>query len=82
MQKAMLDVSQDSAFALANVRAMRREAILSRLPPASKAASKVPLRQSSIHSASLFDEDKVKDAMQLADKSASFLFFYRLLPGP
>ena len=32
IQMAMVDMSQDSAFALANVRAMRREAILSHLP--------------------------------------------------
>ena len=71
---AMVDMSQDSAFALANVRAMRREAILSHLPSTFKTVSKVNLRQSSIHSSFLFEESKVKDALELADKSASISF--------
>ena len=74
VHRAMMDVSSDSPLALANIRAMRRESMLSHLPPAYKTPSKVTLRQSSVLSSFLFDEDKVKDAMQLAAKSASITF--------
>lgn len=50
IQINMVDVSQDSAINLANVRAARREAILYHLPPTFKIASKVNLQQPSIHS--------------------------------
>ena len=69
-----VDMSQDSVFVLANVRAMRREAILSHLPSIFKNASKVDLRQSSIHSSFLFEENKVKDALKLSEKSAYISF--------
>ena len=71
---AMVDMAKDSAFALANIKAMRRESILSHLPPAYKIPSKVDLRKSSIDSGLLFDEDKVKEAVKMADKNASISF--------
>lgn len=74
IQFAMVDTVQDSAFALTNVKAMRREAILSHLPPVFKSATKVDLRKSAIDSAFLFDEDRVKEALQVADKAASISF--------
>ena len=74
IQMAMVDMAKDSAFALANVKAMRRESILSHLPPAYKTPSKVDLRKSSIDSSLLFDEDKVKEALKMADKTASISF--------
>ena len=74
IQMAMVDMAKDSAFALANVRAMRREAVLSHLPPTYKTASKVDLRQSTIDSSLLFEESKVKEALSMADKAASISF--------
>ncbi|MPC22298.1 hypothetical protein E2C01_015309 [Portunus trituberculatus] len=71
-QFAMVDTAQDLAFALSNVKAMRREAILSHLPPVFKTATKVDLRKSAIDLAFLFD--KVKEALRVADKAASFSF--------
>ena len=74
IQLAMVDTAKDSAFALANVKAMRREVILSRLPPMFKSAIKVDLRKSSIDSAFLFDEARVQTDLQIAEKDASISF--------
>ncbi|KAK3888193.1 hypothetical protein Pcinc_007724 [Petrolisthes cinctipes] len=74
IQLAMVDTGRDSAFALTNVKAMRREAILSHLPPVFKSATKVDQRKSAIDSAILFDEDRVKEALWVADKAATISF--------
>ncbi|KAK3893317.1 hypothetical protein Pcinc_002872 [Petrolisthes cinctipes] len=75
IQLALVDTARDSAFALTNVKAMRREAILSQLQPVFKSATKVDLRKSAIiDSAVLFDEDRVKEALRVADKTASISF--------
>ena len=70
----MVDTAKDSAFALTNVKAKKQEAILSHLPPVFKSATKVDLRKSAINSALLFDEDRVTEALQVADKAASISF--------
>ncbi|KAK3864567.1 hypothetical protein Pcinc_029750 [Petrolisthes cinctipes] len=71
---ATKDTARDLAFALTNVKAMRREAILSHLPPVFKSATKVDLMKSAIDSAVLFDEDRVKETLRVADKTASISF--------
>ena len=74
IQKAMVDMAKDSAFVLANVKAMRRESVLACLPSSYKTTSKVNLRKSSLDSALLFDDHKVQEAMKLADQAASISF--------
>ncbi|KAK3887612.1 hypothetical protein Pcinc_008316 [Petrolisthes cinctipes] len=56
------------------MKAMRWKAILSHLPPVFKSATKVDLRKSAIDSAVLFDVDRVKEALWVADKAASISF--------
>ena len=64
----------DSAFALANVKAMRWEAILSHLSPVFESATKVDLRKSAVDCALLFHEERVKEPLRVADKAASISF--------
>ncbi len=44
----MMDTAKDWAFALANVKAMRREVILTHFPTAFKSATKMDLRKSAL----------------------------------
>lgn len=70
---AMVDTAKDSTFVLTNVKAMRQEAVLALLPAAFKSATIMDLRKSAIDSASLFDEDRVREALKSAEAAPSFL---------
>lgn len=64
----------DSAFILANITAMRRESVLSFLPPSYKAAAKMTLCQSPLELEFLFDSARVQEAVQVVNKVISGLF--------
>ncbi|MPC64750.1 hypothetical protein E2C01_058870 [Portunus trituberculatus] len=55
---------RDSTYIIANLRAWRREAYLSRLRPSFSQVEKGILRRSSIFTPLLFDEDQLQEALQ------------------
>ncbi len=67
--ETVVDMAKDSAFALANIKAMRLVSVLSHLPPAYKTASKVALRKFSLDSNLLFEDSKVLETIRIADKA-------------
>lgn len=68
LQLAMMDLASDSATALVNVRALRRESFLGLLPSSFGPRSRALLRRSSVDSPFLFEDDKVREALDQADK--------------
>ena len=74
IQMSMVDQAKDSAVTLANIKALRRESYLQFLPPTFKTSTKMDLRKSSLDSGFLFDQDRVKEALDKAERNASITF--------
>lgn len=71
VRMALNDACRDFTFVNANLRAWRREAYLSYLRPTFAQEEKSILRQSPIFSSLLFEEDKLQEALQAADRNAN-----------
>ena len=69
-----MDRAQESAVALTNIKALRQESYLRYLPSSFTSSTKMDLRKSSVDSGFLFDQDRVKEALDRAEKTTSFTF--------
>ena len=74
IQKALVDQAKESAVALANIKALRRESYLRYLPASFTTSTKMDLRKSALDSGLLFDQDRVTEALARAEKTASLSF--------
>ena len=69
-----MDRAQESAVALTNIKALRQESYLRYLPSSFTSSTKMDLRKSSVDSGFLFDQDRVKEALDRAEKTVSLTF--------
>ena len=72
INRAFTAQARVSAFTLANIRSLRREAFLSALPSRFQAAAKRTLRSSPMNTDSLFGPEQVAEASNMAKEAASF----------
>ena len=74
MQKAMKDAAKESSLVLSNLMSFRRDTVLRNIPSSFSFSDKMTLRCSSLDAKFLFDERKLSQALENAEKLASRSF--------